>query len=694
MPDEVEPSDVGPIRMHLEPIGLICGGDGTPLRETWVDLSSRSQILYGLNGAGKTTVLDSLKHALLGKVGGGRLLTRLPFNDSDLGVQFADALSLILTGSHVLMLEQAIEMFLAAQRDTRELEFDRRISQARLGWDVPGSRFDDLDWSGLLEAISQSDVWLFTPTAQGGSTWSVAPVTLIEGSSRWSEHLAELKLILGHEDGPLPGDVGLDLLWFEEPEGDAPVGIVGSLMERSTAAVAWNPWWPFGQVISDDPVDVARLTRSHLASGTRTRWGFGPSGIERGPVLDARVREIERRANLAVADLLMDSPALSLALGDDTAWFAGRSCTWSATRFEGDVPLPPGRLSWAEQRWMQIAVRLAIAHELNASFDRQTAEVMEDDWNPADAVESRATTWLILDEPERGLHRRAESWMASGIGRLTESGVRPILATHSPDLLDHGLGDVNYVRRRDQNRPGSVISMRDFAGVREDLGLNPSDLLRRTRGIALVEGEHDLEILRGMIGTELQRLGVEVLPLRGGRQLKTIVDSRFLYEFTDAVLFPVLDDLSLGPITELWDKVVAEARTRPASEVISDLKGALKEQLGKGSEFLEEFLTASVKNGTFDRVQPLGIPQSDILECLPVTDFVPGAESWQAVRSQAERNNGGVAPSETKFKEFLRKVHRANLAPEHLRFLAERCPVPPNVKALLAALDARISQQP
>jgi len=79
--------------------------------------------------------------------------------------------------------------------------------------------------------------------------------------------------------------------------------------------------------------------------------------------------------------------------------------------------------------------------------------------------------------------------------------------------------------------------MGQFDNVRADLGLNPSDMLRRTKGIILVEGEHDLEILLGALGSELDRLGVTVLPTRGGSKLKTVVDSRFLYEFTDAVLF-------------------------------------------------------------------------------------------------------------------------------------------------------------
>ena len=120
-----------------------------------------------------------------------------------------------------------------------------------------------------------------------------------------------------------------------------------------------------------------------------------------------------------------------------------------------------------------------------------------------------------------------------------------------------------------------------------------------------------------------------------------------------------------------------------------DLRSDLRKLAGKGGEFLEEFLSTSITYGMFDRVQPLGIPQSDILECLPVSVFTAKVNTWEDLREAAKRGNGGVVPSETKFKEFLTKVHRADLSPEHLESLARHSPVHRDVKALLAAIAAR-----
>lgn len=195
-----------------------------------------------------------------------------------------------------------------------------------------------------------------------------------------------------------------------------------------------------------------------------------------------------------------------------------------------------------------------------------------------------------------------------------------------------------------------------------------------------------------MIGADLAPLGVELLPLRGGHQLRTATDSRFLYEFTDAVLFPILDDLMLGPVTEMWGRHVVGARIRPASQVTEELRADLRNLVGKGGEFLDEFLSTSIADGMFERVQPLGIPQTDVLECLPVRAFVPKAASWADVRDAARRGNGGAEVSETKFKHYLEKVHKADLSPEHLEHLARTSPVHPDIKALLAAIDARLSR--
>jgi len=251
------------------------------------------------------------------------------------------------------------------------------------------------------------------------------------------------------------------------------------------------------------------------------------------------------------------------------------------------------------------------------------------------------------------------------------------------------LGEVSYVRRRSLEGPGAVLPIARFDAVRDSLGLNPSDLLRRTRGFALVEGEHDREVLRGMIGSELDDLGIQILALRGSTKLKTVVDSQFLYEFTDAVLFPILDDVRLGDLKEVWERHVAQARTTPVPTVVGSLVTELKDKFGESGRHLGEFLGSSLKNGTTDRVVPLGIPQRDVLECLPVASFVTGFATWTELRAAGAVNYGGIDLNETEFKKYL-GTRRADLSVEHIGQVA-RATVHPDIKALAAAMAERLS---
>lgn len=456
--------------------------------------------------------------------------------------------------------------------------------------------------------------------------------------------------------------------------------------------------WPFGLVVTDEAGDPAISTRRHLFANRPYSGGFAQDGsfarspIRLGHELVARTRTIAKDANTLLADLLDDAPALSLNLGNDDEWFLGASCQWSATRLNDDEAMPLHALSFAEQRWARVAIGLSLVADLTQAPDpveELARKALHPDTTP-DLPTRSGLTWLLLDEPERGLHRTAEAQMARGLSNLAERGVRVVVATHSPELLDQKFGEVSFVRRRSVEGPGAVLPMARFDAVRDSLGLNPSDLLRRTRGWALVEGEHDREVLRGMIGSELDDLGIQILAVRGSSKLKTVVDSQFLYEFTDAVLFPILDHVRLGDLKAVWEQHVARARTTSSvPTVVGSLVAELKEKFGESGRLFAEFLGPSLKNGTFDRVVPLGIPQRDVLECLPVASFVTRAATWTELRADGAANNNGIDLNETEFKKYLRS-QGASLSEEFIGQVA-RATVHPDIKALAAAMAERLS---
>lgn len=700
----IDPVEEGPDRdliFHLEPLGLIYGGDGTPLQETWLDLTSQSQVLYGLNGAGKTRLLGGLAGALTGNVSDGRILARIPFDDDRVSNALTRQLGEMLAGDYRAIADDR-DALSEAFRATLTAEFERRVLLHALGEAEVWGEYASLSWSGFLDAAASTPWWLFTPTGSSGARWTVNPVVLVgDSSGDWVEHLAALQDLYADEYGPLPSSVGLAPLWWDAVPDGAPAGIVVNLLERTTEAASDDvpAGWPFGVVVTDRDLDPATRTRSHLFSERPYLGGFdGNGGLARSPIqlndqLADRAQAIEARANALLTALLADAPVLTLTLGDEQDWFLGASCRWSATRLLTDEPLGLEALSFAEQRWAHAAISLSLASGGTVApdpVDEMGRLAGGDPFDSGSGPAHSGAIWLLLDEPERGLHRTAEAQMGNGIGTLAAHGVRTVVATHSPELLDRKIGETCYVRRRTVNGEGCVIPMSRFEPLRDSLGLNPSDFLRRAKGFALVEGEHDREVLRGMVGAELDALGVEILAVRGSTKLKTVVDSQFLYDFTDAVLFPILDGVSLAALEELWQRHVGLARIGSISDVVDSLIKALRSQFGESGKHLGEFLGPSLKSGTFERVLPLGIPQSDVLECLPVTAFISSARSWAEVRSAGTENNRGTPQTETQFKAYL-KGRGADLSEDRIRRLAESA-LHPDIKALVSAMAERLAR--
>jgi hypothetical protein len=66
------------------------------------------------------------------------------------------------------------------------------------------------------------------------------------------------------------------------------------------------------------------------------------------------------------------------------------------------------------------------------------------------------------------------------------------------------------------------------------LGMNPSDAMQIVRVFVLVEGEHDVAVINGTIGDELEEARARLVALRGTHQAVHLAESWFLVDFTNA----------------------------------------------------------------------------------------------------------------------------------------------------------------
>lgn len=303
---------------------------------------------------------------------------------------------------------------------------------------------------------------------------------------------------------------------------------------------------------------------------------------------------------------------------------------------------------------------------------------------------------ILLDEPESALHRSAESHMAQYLSALATTGaVSLLVATHSPELLDLGharLFEVTRIGGRRQVRRLPPLARESL----ETLGLLPSDLLRRQRGIILVDGLHDQLVLESLFGPELHALRTDVVPLRGTQQLSA-AQIGFLFDFTPAHVFVMLDNLRTAALADIWEAAVREAQSGNLPGAVAHLDGA--ECLDGSSEgrVMRELLQHVVEAGNADRLTPHGLSHPDVIEYLPVGSLIgpgPGG-TWAELRVQHARQRAEQKGTARDFKAWLRQRHGADFSPESLmRAVGTLDEIPADLLRLLKTVEARTSVQP
>ena len=149
--------------------------------------------------------------------------------------------------------------------------------------------------------------------------------------------------------------------------------------------------------------------------------------------------------------------------------------------------------------------------------------------------------------------------------------------------------------------------MREFTSAAREqlevLGLRAADLLTQIRTFLLVEGEHEKLIFESLFADELRRMRCKIIVARGGKNMKDIFESQMIFEFSDATVFSLLDNIDATSVKTLWRdaRVMAErGKIIEAGQYVrSNLPGAKSGE----NVFLSQFLTLALANGQHERVE-------------------------------------------------------------------------------------------
>ncbi|WP_229230734.1 ATP-dependent nuclease [Sinomonas cyclohexanicum] len=397
-----------------------------------------------------------------------------------------------------------------------------------------------------------------------------------------------------------------------------------------------------------------------MASGTKSFINVVDEAVEFDPAFNGQVQEIEARANEFFSLMGYPHYRLSMDLKAPKAWFVGQTPEWKVTTAhpaEGEESFTLSGLSTAEQRWAVAAVQWALAGV--------------DDHNKPRV--------LLIDEPERGLHRLREKDLPSALSRLCakDPGLTVLTASHSPAFLDlrsnseilkttRLLGSPTTVHRIDSAVTGTLSQ------ISHQLGLTVGDVLQLTRVFVLVEGQHDEIVLGHLLADDLGKASAQILALRGAKGLRSVAEAKFLFTATEATFLIVLDGLPMERIQPIWD----EARRHAEAGSSKDARRALDKlkQVPGGGEvkWLQELGQAALETAKLDRIHVHGLTGRDIVVYLPEACFMTTPVPWQELERAYEAYKRHGAPAgRLDFKDWLRKNHGAHFTPETILHAAQ-----------------------
>ena len=219
--------------------------------------------------------------------------------------------------------------------------------------------------------------------------------------------------------------------------------------------------------------------------------------------------------------------------------------------------------------------------------------------------------------------------------------------------------------------------------MREDLGLTPADLLQMVRCFVIVEGKHDEEVLGALLAADLDSWSV-IYPVGGAKQMQSLATAGLIWDFTDAAIVLVLDNIARAAIQPVWDKAQASIARGGTESAIRALV-PLGKMPGAEARWLQNLLTRAIRARRAHRIRLETLSAPDVICYLPADEFVPGATWDQLLAEWRASFNGREA---TNLKAFLTQRHGVQFTTSQIARIAATA----KPDAELQALGARIRE--
>lgn len=655
-------------------------------------------VLYGVNGAGKSTVLQALANTLAGIKPDIRHNRHILLRD----VVGADAgfvhIALGEDANPINRDEGTLSGALTEQIEVWAREKVFSIDAAAS--DRPGAEFTFSDWEAVLESDQSEDtvraalkyLWGDKPelsvfidwiASQGTfslrsvgdkkAEWAVfasvlpssAPAGLMQLINSAQSAFEEARTAYAATPSrdlarrlewvePTPSwSTALEMLWSaghflsSGPPAWAPIPVAhigtfteGTLMPEVFRAAEKNP----RQLVQDELWRQFNIDEVYAGTLELDDSTFNPEW----PSIRQFLTEVSSRASQVLIDLIPDAPVLTVEPADMFDWSTKSLVAWYALDTPTGRRVPLEYLSKAQLRWASVAIQWALWQMRRRSFYAA----------------------LVVDEPELALHPKAIDHLRRQLTAAPPVFNGPVVAaTHSPLFLNLPEAHHLHVRRNHQTGLSEIVPLQDelrsgLIPAGEALGLQPSDLLQLVRVFLIVEGKRDEAMLDEAFRDDLAESGVLIVPMHGTKKLHSIVDSPFIFDYTSAMVVVAVDRLRRDRFQPTWEKaqtLAANGDTQRASRLLGEARR--KWDLSSEEETVLQFCRNAIDRRLENRLMIFGFEQPDLIYYLPAEDLVPGAENWDQLQREYDRDK----KRREDIKSWLRRTKNVSTSPDRLR---------------------------
>jgi hypothetical protein len=398
---------------------------------------------------------------------------------------------------------------------------------------------------------------------------------------------------------------------------------------------------------------VAQSTLSQLLNGEGVEASFSLDGYIREGVIELPDIDLVNAFMDKVTDFLV-----KLDIGitrcrfefseDLRDWATGRAAKFTfetvSTRmwdFEFEYGIPFSQLSAAQQYWTRAAFWLISSSTSDDVF------------------------LVTADEPESGLHERAVIQVFNELSRT----ISPCIVTsHSSRALRLPNAKLFHLERTIDGRLllGRPWLGDDVASAAERLGTTTFDLFALKRALVIVEGSHDVEIVKGLASLRVDGALLDkllIVPARGVKNVATVADSVVITEFTSLHVLAITDNGRAEKLRDFVSKA-SDALQNGASPgqaiAVSGIREVDREATFE-ERVMHDLIERAIHRGMLHRLHIYALPAQDIVDLLPEKSF--GLEgTWEELRDEHRS-----FPVRMSFKDWLRQEKGVSVSVKSVR---------------------------